>query len=325
MKKHLFFLVLLNISFLGIVAADKVAGPADTSLETLTNASKKRKPVETHQLNKSDGSENKKRNAIEEGREEELDSCGICLDTLEDDIFTLPIKNGSCGHKFHKYCLKQWHRVSKTCPGCRTETTVTLTFTLKELFNSGYRLPHSTRTLILSNHGLTSLENAETLLPIDKIHKLIAGNNCLTKIPPTLLPAFTHLTYLSLYNNRFTELQSGMFKDVPKLRTLILAFNRLNTIPSKAFLGLKDLRNLSFYGNRIRAIKDDAFAVSDDGDECIPLENLNLSNNWSTSVNTKALVGLTQLQKLGLCRNNIHEADQAKIKSTVPEGCIVSF
>ena len=54
-----------------------------------------------------------------------MESCGICLDNLENDVFEL-----NCNHVFHKDCIKKWcttcqsynsynNKVPATCPYCR--------------------------------------------------------------------------------------------------------------------------------------------------------------------------------------------------------------
>ena len=258
------------------------------------------------------------------------------MESLKDEkIIKLPSRKDKskkiiCGHIYHELCLHEWMRKKRECPLCKTKIKIILPLSITNLFERGYILPMFLpiyHELSLQRSNLTSLEGS-ALLSKEDIQGLNIGNNQISSIPPEFSLGFSQLTFLSFYKNNILELKPGMFKGAPQLQNLILAFNRLSTIPPKAFSGLKDLKNLSLYGNRIRNtadIADDAFAVSDDGDECIPLINLNLSNNWSTSINPKALAGLTQLQELGLRRNNIPETHRAAIQKIVPEGSIVSF
>ena len=41
--------------------------------------------------------------------------CVICYDTHEDKIVAT-----KCGHRFHAGCIKDWCKVNKACPLCRT-------------------------------------------------------------------------------------------------------------------------------------------------------------------------------------------------------------
>ena len=44
----------------------------------------------------------------------EIDTtCPICYETAEFQL--------SCGHIFHKNCIKKWKKKSETCPMCRQE------------------------------------------------------------------------------------------------------------------------------------------------------------------------------------------------------------
>eukprot|EP00756_Hemistasia_phaeocysticola_P065430 Hpha_TRINITY_DN8550_c0_g2::TRINITY_DN8550_c0_g2_i1::g.146281::m.146281 len=57
---------------------------------------------------------------IQEGKIEEKDNCGVCLDQLhQDGVFLRCI--ASCGHTFHDKCLGQWVRANDAhnCPLCR--------------------------------------------------------------------------------------------------------------------------------------------------------------------------------------------------------------
>lgn len=50
----------------------------------------------------------------------EPDECPICIEQLVDSD---PITILTCGHKFHKDCIKKWCKtISKTCPNCRQKT-----------------------------------------------------------------------------------------------------------------------------------------------------------------------------------------------------------
>eukprot|EP00929_Paragymnodinium_shiwhaense_P079324 TRINITY_DN41291_c0_g1_i2.p1 TRINITY_DN41291_c0_g1~~TRINITY_DN41291_c0_g1_i2.p1 ORF type:complete len:416 (-),score=68.11 TRINITY_DN41291_c0_g1_i2:81-1328(-) len=50
----------------------------------------------------------------------ESDSCSICLeDFIESDKEARKIK--ACGHVFHKDCLRNWLKVDRVCPLCRTD------------------------------------------------------------------------------------------------------------------------------------------------------------------------------------------------------------
>ena len=42
-------------------------------------------------------------------------SCGICLTYYNDSAFT----RLSCGHKFHRNCIKRWLSKKNSCPNCR--------------------------------------------------------------------------------------------------------------------------------------------------------------------------------------------------------------
>jgi hypothetical protein len=40
--------------------------------------------------------------------------CVICLEHLKSDI-----TKKNCNHFFHISCLKNWHKINRTCPVCR--------------------------------------------------------------------------------------------------------------------------------------------------------------------------------------------------------------
>ena len=43
-----------------------------------------------------------------------MEKCSICC----DDVYPVNFKL-SCGHMFHKHCIKKWNNINKTCPICR--------------------------------------------------------------------------------------------------------------------------------------------------------------------------------------------------------------
>lgn len=43
-----------------------------------------------------------------------MQQCSICLDNIYPANYTI-----SCGHTFHKSCIKKWFSINDTCPVCR--------------------------------------------------------------------------------------------------------------------------------------------------------------------------------------------------------------
>lgn len=43
------------------------------------------------------------------------ENCSICLNPLEYDVIST-----HCNHKFHEECLKEWSKINKSCPLCRS-------------------------------------------------------------------------------------------------------------------------------------------------------------------------------------------------------------
>ncbi len=51
--------------------------------------------------------------------------CSICLDQLKsNDPEDTEFISLWCGHSFHRYCIKEWLRISKKCPLCRQLSNV---------------------------------------------------------------------------------------------------------------------------------------------------------------------------------------------------------
>jgi hypothetical protein len=64
-------------------------------------------------LRKTEDKLNEEANQMVDDNFDEEERCSICLDTIEEDDFSLP-----CNHTFHKGCIKRWSQKSKACPLC---------------------------------------------------------------------------------------------------------------------------------------------------------------------------------------------------------------
>jgi hypothetical protein len=61
---------------------------------------------------------------VEEGVEEERDSCCICREHFENSSIIRKIN--SCGHKFHLSCIDTWFQTHHTCPMCRVSVRIVI-------------------------------------------------------------------------------------------------------------------------------------------------------------------------------------------------------
>eukprot|EP00494_Astrolonche_serrata_P004990 UN05005 len=53
-----------------------------------------------------------------EVEEEEDNTCGICLETFEQNS---QVRDLPCRHYFHNECIDPWLRIKRTCPKCRND------------------------------------------------------------------------------------------------------------------------------------------------------------------------------------------------------------
>ncbi|XP_019624898.1 PREDICTED: leucine-rich repeat-containing protein 24-like [Branchiostoma belcheri] len=107
------------------------------------------------------------------------------------------------------------------------------------------------------------------------------------------------LQSLHLDENQITMLQAGTFGNIPKLQSLSLEENRITMIQPGAFGNLPQLRKLYLYQNQITIIRPGTFA------NLPQLQDLHLDDNQITTIHPGAFANLPLFKRLKLQNNKL--------------------
>jgi Leucine-rich repeat (LRR) protein len=154
----------------------------------------------------------------------------------------------------------------------------------------------SLRTLYLNeNH----LKRVFAGMPFSLSHLDLRGNE-IAEVPPGIFPEINSLLRLHLERNNLTEIVAGALRNLRSLQFISLADNRLTQVPREA---LKDcsysLQNITLTRNRISSIGRAAFGA-------LPIVfHVELQENEITDLRALAFDGLLQLISLNMSHNRI--------------------
>lgn len=153
-------------------------------------------------------------------------------------------------------------------------------------------------TLIL---GVTLLQTVRAGFPTGclRVSDILSCSNLALKVVPKPLPE-TAAT-LDFNHNNLTELEEGVFWDLPRLVTLRLAHNRLTSLSPGTFKNMTILRHLDLSSNQLKIVTDHYFR------ELVAVEELLLFNNQIIQVENKALISLSNLRKIYLSHNGLSD------------------
>ncbi|XP_056635571.1 protein artichoke isoform X1 [Diorhabda sublineata] len=152
------------------------------------------------------------------------------------------------------------------------------------------------------NIGVNSLRTIEddAFEGLDNLEFLNLKDNNILLIPASALGRLPKLTSLQLDYNRVAALSADILRSVAdKITTLIISKNIVRELPSASFQNFNQLENLDLSRNLLSSLNSDAFS----GLENILL-NLDLSQNRITNLAGTALT-LSKLQKLDLSDNHL--------------------
>ena len=140
-------------------------------------------------------------------KEKNHEECSICLDDIASKC-----KKTSCGHKFHKHCLKQWMKENNVCPICRKENPTNMKPTRKDRMEEKDRLRTESRRAGIEQITRENMEqgfiyNSRFLPPSLAIHIDSYFNNIRNNQNTSLEVEMDYANsliciYLTLFKNR---------------------------------------------------------------------------------------------------------------------------
>ena len=190
---------------------------------------------------------------------------------------------------------------------------------------------HRLEVLTLNANNITEIHNG-SFLGLSSLKNLCLINNKLKKIKPGYFKGLTELEVLRLNFNDITELESGAFADLKNIKRIILSWNRLSNLTRDSLIGLSDtLKVLDLQYNALQNLKAGTFVNSpkyklllnnnnisniEDGSFNLPnLQNLDLSDNFLSIIDSGEYQGLKNLQSLSLDGNNIMRIEKDAFKN----------
>ncbi|XP_074837468.1 uncharacterized protein LOC142003968 [Carettochelys insculpta] len=157
--------------------------------------------------------------------------------------------------------------------------------------------PHSFRCI---QRFLSDIASAVGDLPANAMYVNISHNS-IRHLPAASFQHLPLLRQLQLDNNHLEEIDDGAFENLGALDMLNLSNNRLANLSEGAFRGLGNLTCLCLHNNPLHVIRFPTLQ---------PLGNLRTLDLHSSQLEsfaseTSSLQGLTSLQVLDLCHNNL--------------------
>lgn len=134
------------------------------------------------------------------------DKCVICQYELSQKKFrTLTLKE--CGHKFHPECIMPWAKENRTCPLCRTASTITISKGHLEA------LDHNILKAIMQEQNLKILNFSVLPAKVVKKYLLHREVSNTPKKLTSIMPLFT----LRNFSNSMHALKIQIFTKEPLL------------------------------------------------------------------------------------------------------------
>ncbi|KAI8514930.1 hypothetical protein Bbelb_075210 [Branchiostoma belcheri] len=130
----------------------------------------------------------------------------------------------------------------------------------------------------------------------------------MTRILQNTFNGLQSLRVLHLFDNKISEIEDGVFKDVRQIKELSLAGNCLTHLSEGSFEGLSQLDTLKLSRNRINTIAPGAFQA------LVSLRDLQLDNNDLTVIDASAFANPSPIQVLNLTHNRIQVVEAEVIK-----------
>uniref|UniRef100_A0A6P7FA04 Leucine-rich repeat-containing protein 15-like n=1 Tax=Diabrotica virgifera virgifera TaxID=50390 RepID=A0A6P7FA04_DIAVI len=108
-----------------------------------------------------------------------------------------------------------------------------------------------------------------------------------------------NLKVVMLYQTNTYKLESGTFRDLPKLRSLYLSYNQITDLQRRTFSHLPKLTDILLNYNKLKFIRPGVFV------DLPVLRSLHLGNNLLSKIDDGVLTNFPFLSKLPLNNNNI--------------------
>lgn len=155
------------------------------------------------------------------------------------------------------------------------------------------------KQLVLHHNSIDSLQEVTTDF-YPNLHSIDLSHNLLTTIPNTFFTnRSTHLTSISLSNNRISSIEKNSFDNLTQLEVLRLFKNKISSIPKELFRKLTALKELDLSRNRLESLEGLAFHGLES------LQILKLRKNQLTNLFDGTFWGLNKIESLSLDFNNL--------------------
>lgn len=112
-----------------------------------------------------------------------------------------------------------------------------------------------------------------------------------------------NLMFLTISNNKITELSSSLFAGAPNISVVDFSYNHISKINSFAFAGANLMSRLDFSHNLITTIEKDVFS------SLTVLDELHLDNNLIESIDPQLFATNEMLARLSLNNNKIFQLE----------------
>lgn len=132
---------------------------------------------------------------------------------------------------------------------------------------------------------------------LNKIRLLLCSN--LKMLPAGLLAQKSHLTEVSIENNRMQSLPGDLFKESSNIRDISFQTNRLKTLPDGIFSSQTKLKQLDLSENQLTELPDSLFS------NARSLKVIKLSENKLNIISQRLFSGLTNLTEVDLSHNQL--------------------
>ena len=186
--------------------------------------------------------------------------------------------------------------------------------------------------VLMLNENYIAEIHKDSLRGLRNLKDLSLAQNKLNKIETSYFEDLTALEVLDLKSNFISELNIGVFADLKKIKKIFLGWNLLRNLTRYSLIALPNsLEVLDLQNNGLENLKADTFVNSpkyelllnnnsianvEDGSFNLPyLQNLDLTYNSLSVIDSGKLQGLKNLERLWLGHNNITRIEKGAFEN----------